>query len=538
MSPVNSKKLINFTPQYYTTTVAAAVASFQTTPIDGILLDFRWTSPTFGASSQVQKTWLHADLMAWSDFATQVAAFQAITWGNLTDNFVRLRLQPGYSNATEFWNDPAMIASATNNIGLVARAAREVGARGIMFDWEAYTADIQHRMLKSADLKVGFTLAQRKAQVRAAMANICAAIWANFPDCVVFLMFGYEEMYSSSNYDLLGSAIEGIMDVSPITKIGSSPSLFHIVNGLENTYYADTSADWEYWYNSIFEAHRAAGGTFHPKYAENISVGSGIWLDRVATAPYNAFSLVDFTWNYFDPVTARAGHASWQQVVGQAFDRVDSFVWLFTENNAGYLGMPTAYKTATEDAATAHRTLRTDYQHHCLMVVTAVGQAAANAACVSIGMDPIFTIPLVDFGDAPGTAPKRYMANVTATEAEYRGLRVMVGAAAALTVSGEGDYSTSYQESLWLFEQGWQLSVEATCDPCTCLNLYYQANEAFKKAVLVLLCYINQTITYIANIIGGITPPSTNAVFTPLVAVSLLGQLTHRQLPYLQELGL
>lgn len=459
-----TKRIINFTPQYYAASVpvlGTKIADLQNVPIDGILLDFKWDHPTFGVIT-AQKSWMYSDVMNYAELQSQIDTINALDMGRLTHNFVRARLQPGVDSTVEFWDDPAMISASATNIGILAKAAQAIGCVGIMWDLEGYSSDIQHKMLHYSDLKAGFTLDERKVQVRAAMKLMAQSIWENFPEAIVFMTFGYEEMYSSVNYDLLGAAIDGILDGVPGSKFVSGDySIPKVINGLEDCYYTNTEADFDYVFEEkAFNRYYTAGETFHPMYAKTLSMSPGIWVDRTTSAPWDTFSTTTtYDKNYYDPTLHRLGHSSWQEEVAIALRWSDMYVWLYTENGTlGFPGQQTAYHDAVSAAVASVDMNRSRYNRRTLAIVSDAQKTAANAACAAIGLNALFTIPLIDRGDSATTAPKYWMANLHISEAMYRAIKVVVGDAATIRWAPQGNYDSSDIAYTWLLGQGKRLA--------------------------------------------------------------------------------
>lgn len=459
-----TKKVINFTPQYYaasTPVLGTHIAALQSVPIDGILLDFKWIHPTFG-NITAQKSWMYSDVMNYPELQSQIDTINALDMGRLTHNFVRARLQPGVDSTTEFWNNPAMISASAINIGILAKAARATGCVGMMWDLEGYATDIQHKMLHYSDLKAGFTLDERKVQVRAGMKAMAQSIWENFPEAIVFMTFGYEEMYSSVNYDLLGAAIDGILDALPGSKFaGDDYGIPKLINGLEDCYYTDTEADFDYVFEEkAFNRYLAAGETFHPMYVKSLSMSPGIWIDRVTTAPWDTFSTTTtYDKNYYDPTLHRLRHASWQELMSIALSRSDMYVWIYSNNGTlGFPGQQADYHTAVANAVAAADMSRSRYNRRTLAYVSDAQKVAANAACAAIGLGSLFNTPLIDRGDSYTTAPKYWMANLHISEAEYRALKVVVGASATVRWAPQGNYNSSDVAYTWLLGQGKRLA--------------------------------------------------------------------------------
>ena len=454
----SEKKIINFTPQYYYTTIAAALANLKSLPLDGILLDFLWNHTTFG-NIAAQKSWMYKDIMPESSISSQITTFKNTDWGRLQHNFLRLRLQPGVADTEEFWNDETQLAGATANIGMLANAARKSGCIGVCWDLEAYASDIQHRMLDYESLKAGFTLDERKTQVRAGMARMARAVWSNFPDAIVFMTFGYEEMYSSTYYDLLQAAIDGILDAMPDSKmVSGDDGIPRVINGLEECYYTDTEPDLDYVFEEkAFRRHADAGGTFHPLYAKTLSMSVGIWLDRTTSTPWDTFSATaPYDKNYYDPSIARLRHNSWQGMVEMAIKYSDMYVWLYVNNNAlGFPGESADYHAATLAAINASDMSRArKIKGELLFYVPAASKDTANTKLGLLGLPPLFKYPLIAAGAAPDATPTYYLAKAKLSEAEYRGISVLVGDVAALVWSPEGDYDSADVSAVWLLGQG------------------------------------------------------------------------------------
>jgi len=308
------------------------IAEMQATPFDGCVFHANYRLPNGTERNFSWDVWGRSRVTA-AMLDSARADLMATRFGRFNENFLRVNVTPG---DLDWFDDYSAVMS---NLELAARLAKQGGCPGILLDTEPYKAPLWdfHAQMKayphSAD--------SLNAEVRQRGAEAMAALERGYPGLTVFLSMGYSEPLSESvgyrkavidtRYALLVPFLDGMYSAASDSAV--------IVDGHESSYaFRDPT---------LFEAkadsarHAARRLTAQPeRYARNLSVGFGIWLD------YNSDHLgwrTDHTdSNYFSP--ARLAVA-----LQAAFDHADRYVWIYCQRprwwtaKGGQQNVPAAY---------------------------------------------------------------------------------------------------------------------------------------------------------------------------------------------------
>lgn len=142
---------------------------------------------------------------------------KATNFRRFTDNFVQLTVFPGQVD----WFDPAW-GDIIHNCGLLARAAKEAGCKGIMFDPEAYGQMIWQYNQYKPELKQAHTIEQYAHKIRIRGRQFMDAINKEYPDITLLCLYGpstgtslwADQKPEDTHFGLLRHFYQGMLDVA------------------------------------------------------------------------------------------------------------------------------------------------------------------------------------------------------------------------------------------------------------------------------------------------------------------------------------
>jgi hypothetical protein len=332
-----SKKLIEFGwDEPDTAFMRAHAAEMDQTPFDGVVFhikgDLAWQ--TWGNRRFEEK-----------DIEQGVADLKAAPFKKLTHNFLRLNTSPA---KIDWFDDHAAVL---HNVALVARAAREGGCEGVLFDTEQYEGQL-FDYGKQRDAKTK-SWDQYAVQVRLRGREVMQAFQEGYPDLTIFLTFGYslprEEAggdparLPKAHYGLLAPFLDGMVE--------AAKGKTKIVDGHELSYgYKDTSR-----FATAYQAMKSGVLPFvhadHDRYGQVFSFGFGVWMDHNWRT--NGWNETDFSRNYYTP-------EAFGKTVNTALRTSDEYVWIYTETPRWWsdqgtpVKLPKAYDTALRNAKESH----------------------------------------------------------------------------------------------------------------------------------------------------------------------------------------
>jgi len=248
----------------------------------------------------------------------QIDDLKAASFRRFSSNFLRFNTTPG---KLDWFDDHAAVAA---NARLAAEIAREGKCKGILLDSEAYDGPLfDYRRQRDAATKTWDAYA---ARARAVGRSVMAAFQEGYPGVTVLATFGHslpwfqatkdgaKKPLQQVEYGLLASFMDGMVEACS----GGA----RIVDGYELSYgfrkdseFADAKAEIRERVLPIVADPR--------KYAEAVSVGFGIWMDR--DRHQKPWDLTDFSKNYFTPEALEAS-------LRAAFKTADEYVWLYSES--------------------------------------------------------------------------------------------------------------------------------------------------------------------------------------------------------------
>lgn len=294
--------------------VKAALLEANALPIDGMCIKARYPDPVLGTVSIGVHMW-HDYIIPFDDLRPAFQDMYEVTTrsNHLLNNLLQVQLVPGDVD----WYAPE-IYMVVENFRTAAKFCYESGMRGIFLDVEQYAPSTIFQASVRPDFGT-YTFDEYKAQTKEIAKAIMAAMVEQYPAIVVFLTFGYEQLYynpipndATNRYALLPAFLDGLYNVLP------SESGAQLPNGYEDAYNYLNNAQYLFSYgqchfgNSLLstEAGKVIGTTkFSP----------GKMLDFNGTWDTSNFAL-----NYYQPAT-------WESSLTYALNNADEWIWLYMQ---------------------------------------------------------------------------------------------------------------------------------------------------------------------------------------------------------------
>ena len=344
VSNVAGKKLIRVSQALIGHTKAADVAgkidAWQETGYDGLCFCLSIDPATVPAEYPYKR------LMAWrwwdteerrhEEFGQDIEAVRSVKdWGRLTDNFLLLNSHVEGRRPPDWFSDEDWRIVVANT-RLAARIAKEIGFRGIAFDWEGYGGGAYGVWRQPWDYSLyarsDYTIEGREAprpfdevaaKVRERGRQWAGALSTAYPDIVLAVLPGlYESAWHRANEPRFrGNLAASDVGLWPAFVDGLLERLDEralLVSLSESTYLDSAYRDFLVWRN--FAKEQALVIAADPTTARRrISFAAGIWTD--AGYGYPRFSTTDERFNQRDPERHRhavhnslaaSDHYAWQ----------------------------------------------------------------------------------------------------------------------------------------------------------------------------------------------------------------------------------
>jgi hypothetical protein len=319
------------------------IRQMETTPFDGCVFHASAPSPDGKGQSLAWKVWGRRAFTA-ADVAPALADLKATDLGRFRELFLRVNVTPGDLD----WFDD--FAAVLENVSRLAGVAHQGGARGLLFDTEAYEGAVfDVRRQPQADRH---SWDEYATQARHRGRQVAEAIEAGFPEATVMLTFGYELPWRESmggtrplaecRYGLLAPFLDGLVEAARSMRL---------VNGYEFSYgFKEPRQFWE-GYDVMRRRVRPLVANAR-KYQRVSSMGFGLWLDY--DQHVRGWDEVAHDNNHFTPTAL-------ETALDAALDTADRYVWLYSERvrwwteEGGTAHLPPAYEMAVRRAAAEHR---------------------------------------------------------------------------------------------------------------------------------------------------------------------------------------
>ena len=224
------------------------------------------------------------------------------------------------------WTDDAAWEKAANNLGVLARLAKESGMKGLNLDPEDYYKTRQFRWIpeKDPDWNASVRLARRRG------AEFFSAAFKAFPemDLVSFFFFALDPEYGKTEEnpvmtlrrkkDLWPAFLNGMLDVLPPTA--------HVFDGDENAYHYEAAR-----HDFYRAASRQLTGLLplvaaenRAKYRAQNGVSYGFYVDGYA-APTNS--------PWYVPMVRGSRVTALDENLREAVKACDGYIWVYGEHN-------------------------------------------------------------------------------------------------------------------------------------------------------------------------------------------------------------
>ncbi len=297
------------------------LAQMESRPFDGAVLEL--VGQRDDGKPCPMRTLFHAQPWKPEWFQAAIDELRACRPERLKDNFILVGANPGHVD----WFDDAGWQAIVEHWRIAARAAKQAGCRGLLFDPEPYTppyAQFQYRQQPEAE-KHPFDQYWRQARRRG--QQVMQAIAEEYPEMTLFCYFllsvhmhaarhpDPRQAMVSSGYGLLPAFLDGWLD--------EAPSSMTFVDGCESAYRYNSRRD-------FLEAALAIKGRCQElispenraKYRAQVQVGFGIYLDAYWNPPGSPWYIDGLGGSRVDRLRSN---------VRDALEIADEYVWIYGE---------------------------------------------------------------------------------------------------------------------------------------------------------------------------------------------------------------
>jgi len=298
---------------------AAALAEM---PVDGICLHLRSKYPDGREISPTNL--MNGGAVPSGAYACQIPALRRIAaLPNMRHSFIGFRMAP---IKRLDWRDDAAWAAVAHNAGVVARAAKESGMRGVVPDFEDYNHVWQY-MLLDGDPEYGECrrLARRRGR------EVFSAVFGAYPDGTLllwhFLNNWYREFFTVAadfpqhiydRQDLRPCFVDGIMDALPKTA--------RLVVAEERYHYSAARRDF---YKAYADERREDPGMLSPENAEKFRLQASLGFDLYLDAYCDDLSKSRY---YLGPDENGSHFGRFRADLAQATRASDEYVWFWGQS--------------------------------------------------------------------------------------------------------------------------------------------------------------------------------------------------------------
>jgi hypothetical protein len=264
---------------------------------------------------------------------------KACGFTRFTDNFLLVNANPGDVD----WFDDAGWSTVVDHWRAAARAAREGGLRGILFDPEPYRKPYRQFDYTAQAAHADHTLEEYLAKARERGREVMGAVAGEYPDLTLFCYFmnsvnahaadrgDPRRAAASGSYGLYPAFIDGWLDAAPPT--------ITFVDGCESAYRFNDELQY------LIAANRIKGicqqlvaPENRYKYRAQVQAGFGLYLDAYVNPP-------DSPW-YIDPKGQPVADRL-RANAETALRVADEYVWVYGEK---YRWWPTPNERVNEEA--------------------------------------------------------------------------------------------------------------------------------------------------------------------------------------------
>ncbi|MDO8587913.1 MAG: hypothetical protein Q7T82_12865 [Armatimonadota bacterium] len=317
------------------------VREMEKVPFDGVVIRVSRKGQDFANTDSFGWAVFSPIKLNWDDLKHGVGDLKATKFKRFKHNFIQVTVAPGKVD----WFDPQWEA-VVDNVGLMARIAKQSGCKGIMFDPEMYIEQLfDYRKFKYADRNAR-TFKEYQAKVRERGREFMAAIQAEFPAPVILTLYGYslpwveiriwsKKGLDKAGYGLLPSFYDGMLEAA------SPGTVF--VEGYEFSYPYRRREEFVNGRNLIMDSRTICDAP--AEFDKHLQVGFANWVDCGGST--TEWSVKDFSRNFYTPDEFRAS-------VNYAMENSDKYVWVYSERLRWWNGA-NAPKEYVEGLALARR---------------------------------------------------------------------------------------------------------------------------------------------------------------------------------------
>lgn len=330
------KYIIQFGREPNDATFLANIRTYEQWDLDGMVVVPVYTDPVFGTTTNASWRVASTYKLKWDGFSVANGALPNLEntdCHKFTQNFLRVNLctagDSGVGNPGERldWFCFDDMKTMSWNLKMFARLAKRTGFRGLLIDTERYNSSA---MWDYANVRGSQSFSAYQAQVYKWAMNFMYDIVSEFPDIVLLLTLGYEQLangsttLSANNYGLMPKFLDGLHDACPGGAI--------IVNGCEATYFnagggtdADMVAYYKAWQEDASNMSNLGRVLGSSNYFNAHETGFSIWVDADSNGGHPTWDYTSpWTNNFFSPTT-------FQTAMETRLNATKRYVWIYNQ---------------------------------------------------------------------------------------------------------------------------------------------------------------------------------------------------------------
>lgn len=318
------KKLLEYTwgpprPEF----VMDNLAEMEKKPFDGVIM-----RPFFGSAHvfNIEAFAKHRNLIA-----SQFEKYRPIRSDKLTDNFIAM-----YSVSNMDWFNDEDWKLVTEHVRLIAKAAREIGCVGVVFDPEPYGfSPWHHKRQIHAETK---DFEEYSVKVRQRGREFIQAINAEFPD-VKFLVLKspYAQSYKISHHPDEKIRNEQLQNTTQyyyplylpffVGILEGATDETKIINSTQESYANSTEEEFEHQYGVMAQGSKLyIPDNLHDKFERTNLIAHTVYIDALIGAGSNVYAPVA-------RLLTQTERLQWLEYnVYHALKSADEYVWFYGEH--------------------------------------------------------------------------------------------------------------------------------------------------------------------------------------------------------------
>lgn len=304
-----------------TTTLKKRLSQMEKQPFDGIVYEVIGRDDK---GEEVDLRWaFNRDKWDRNWFQNGIDDIRACEFKKFTDNFILFNANPGNVD----WFDDEGWKTIVEHWRIAAWVAKQTGAKGLLFDPEAYTDGYSQFHYTAQPEQPEHTFAEYSEKARQRGGEVMEAVAEEFPDITIlcyFMNYIHSNRFNlpigqwrlkRSHYGLYPAFIDGWLDALPPT--------ITVVDGCEAAYQFNSRQQYKRAHDFIKgRAKDFITENNHEKYNNQVQVGFGFYLDAYVNPASSPWHI---------EIKNSSPLERFRENIASAVDYTDGYIWIYGE---------------------------------------------------------------------------------------------------------------------------------------------------------------------------------------------------------------